>query len=142
VEFIRFALLIVVTIGLFSVAARAFDDDGARPGARGAGPGVTTPGATTPGPGPSKSTGSDGATPPKDGSSNDGSSGAGSNGAGASGTDGTGTGGTGTGGTGSGAVAAPELPRTGPDTALRLTGFAFVLIAGGGLSLAGARRTV
>jgi hypothetical protein len=147
VEFIRFALLIVVTIGLFSVAARAFDDDAARPGARGPGNGVTTPGSATPGVtrspdgSPSESSGSsDGATPPGDGSS-EGATGGGSSGDGASGADGTSTGGAGSGGTGSGAIAAPELPRTGPDTALRLTGIALVLIAGGGLSLAGARRT-
>ena len=134
-EIIRFSLLIVLTLGLFSVAARAFDDDGPRPGVLGNGQSRTPPGSSaTPGADPSGSpaTSDGGQSTPADGSGGDGDEGSAGGG--------TGDVGSGSGGSGGGAIAAPELPRTGPDTAFRLTGIALVLIAGGGLSLAGARR--
>jgi hypothetical protein len=125
VEIIRFGVLIVLTIGLLSVAARAFDDDGGSRTTAAARPSTSAPsGSTSPGAQPTQA-GEPSADPSVGGTSpsDDGSGGD-----------------TGSGGSGDGAIAAPELPRTGPDTALRLTGIALVLIAGGGLSLAGARR--
>jgi hypothetical protein len=136
VEIIRFGILVVLTLGLLSVAARAFDGEDGRRTAGGR-PSATAPGETqSPDDDPTGST-DGGTSEPGSDAGGDGSD-AGGDGS-AVGTGGSGSGGSG--GSGDGAIAAPELPRTGPDTALRLTGVALALIAGGALSLVGARRT-
>jgi hypothetical protein len=149
VEIIRFMLLLVVTVGLISVAQRAFDDDTRTTGAQGHPPATSTPpgtsAPTTPGQpsataSPSASDdGNDGSTVTADGSTSGGSSsGSGS---------GTGSGSAGaTGATGASddgrtdADGQPMLPRTGPESAVRLAGLAFVFIVAGSLSVIGTRR--
>jgi hypothetical protein len=165
VEFIRFALLLVVTVALSSVATRIGDDDGTREaGARPTGHATSAPagnggssagGTSSPDAGTSSPDGTsatpDGGTSSPDGgtSSPDGStSSPGGGGSDGSGTDGSDSGGSGSGGSsggssdsgGAGGTTAPELPRTGNDEPLRLAALALLLLAAGSLSLSVSRR--
>lgn len=149
-EIIRFGLLLTLTVALVSVATRAFDgeDDGrraaARPtvatthGSQSPSPATSTPGSepTSGGNGQGDGNGSAGA------GGSDGSGSGSANGSGGSGSAGSGATGGGSAGDGNGAKAGPPtLPITGPDTIVRIAGFALALIAAGGLTIASGRRT-
>ena len=139
VEIIRFALLLIVTVGLISVAQRAFDDDKQVTGAHGR-PSTSAspaPGSAGSRPATAPSSSPPATTPPAAGSGNDGNAGATT---GADGSDANGSGGSSRGGE-TNAAGQPILPRTGPDGAVRLAGLALVLIAAGSLSVVGTRRS-
>lgn len=163
-EFIRFALLLVVTVGLISVATRIGHDDGTREaGARPTDHATSAPtgngsssagGTSSPGSGSSSPDGSssspDGTTssPAGGSSSPDGSTsspgaGSGSDGTGSGaggGGDGSSAGGGSSGSGGDGGTATPTLPRTGNDQPMRLTALAMLLLAAGSLSISVSRR--
>ncbi|MBV9293712.1 MAG: hypothetical protein JO222_14820 [Frankiales bacterium] len=128
-EFIRFGLLIIVTIGLVAVATRGSGHSGSRTNA-GHRPGAPS---TSTGAGTQGSTGHSG---------HNGHARTSAGGSTSSGGSGSGSGSTSSGGSGSGGVSAtagqPELPRTGT-TEAELAGLGLIFIAGGTLSIVAGR---
>lgn len=127
VEFIRFTLLITLTIGLISVAAR---HGGSHHG--------TTQASHSSSPSASASPGGTAAS--GGGAAAGQASGTGSQG---TGRQSTGSSGSGTGSNGSaGAQVVPMLPRTGAAQVTELAGLAALFIAGGAFSMTVSRRSV
>jgi hypothetical protein len=128
-ELIRFGLLIVLTIGLASVAFRVNSTSSAHSSR------VTPPSGVTASPTPSTTTPATPSAVPSAVPSST-SAGAGSTGAGSSGGAGNGS----ASGTGTTTGAVTQLPRTGWDNAIRLGGVGFVLLVAGALSVGAAGK--
>ena len=120
-EFIRFALLLVITVAAISVATRIHDNGGSKEAGARSGPSATAaPTGGSSGAGGSSS----GATSSPDGGTSSATGSSGSTGS--------------SGGTGS--TTSPVLPRTGTDDAVRLTALAFLLLGAGSFSISLSRR--
>lgn len=133
VEFIRFGLLLTMTIALISVATRHDDDSGGRnQAARGHHPASAAPSPST---GQTESPSQGGSTPSKSADEPTTPNGGSDSAEGSGGGSGAAAGGDETG--------APTLPRTGGTQAAELAALAVLMIAGGGFAMRiSGRRTV
>jgi hypothetical protein len=127
IEAMRFSLLIVLTIGLLSVAFRVDSHSSSHLSNRAHAPGVSSPTGSPSTPSQVLPTATTRTSGPGSGSGAGGGSGAGS---------------TGAGGTGAVTPAQPQLPVTGWQDAVRLSALSLVLIGAGVMSVraAGPRR--
>lgn len=137
VEFIRFSLLVVLTIGLISVAARY--NDGGSDNRATAQP--STSASPSSGGGSGTSGGSGSPAPADGGSPSTGTTGSSGAGTGSEAGSASGTDSEASGNTDDGSVdGVAELPRTGPAQTAELAALALLFIGWGGVSLTLARR--